>query len=125
VQKQVLKVAKTWTVCCVGSCDSHLSERWVAFLRLAMKEVQLVVCCSHARGTFPVEGAVWKLHWTLDSAKNRRLRNMTRNLYIPQVNTGALLFNAGCNEQVLSPKPWKKFWRRSVLSFEKHAKTHL
>jgi len=32
---------------------------------------------------------------------------------------GALLFNAGFKEQVFSPKPWKKIWRRSVLSFTK------
>jgi len=30
-----------------------------------------------------------------------------------------LLFNAGDNEQVLSPKHWKKFWYRSVLSFSR------
>jgi len=30
-----------------------------------------------------------------------------------------LLFNAGCNEQVLSPKPWKLIWRKSVLSFSR------
>jgi len=36
---------------------------------------------------------------------------------------GALLFNADCNEKVFSPKPWKKFWRKSVLSFSR--KTHL
>jgi len=33
-----------------------------------------------------------------------------------------LLFNAGCNEQVFSPKPWKKIWHRSVFSFSR--KTH-
>jgi len=26
-----------------------------------------------------------------------------------------LLFNAGCIGQVFIPKPWKKFWHRSVL----------
>jgi len=31
-----------------------------------------------------------------------------------------LLFNAGCTEQVVFfPKPWKKNWCRSVLSFSK------
>jgi len=31
-----------------------------------------------------------------------------------------VLFNAGCNEQVLSPKSWKKVWRRfAVLSFSR------
>jgi len=39
---------------------------------------------------------------------------------------GALLFNAGCNEQVFSFKPWKIIWRRFVLSFSrKTQKTHL
>jgi len=32
-----------------------------------------------------------------------------------------LLFNAGCNEQVFSPK--QKNWYRSVLPFEKNAKS--
>jgi len=37
----------------------------------------------------------------------------------------ALLFNAGCDEQMFSPKPRKKFGRRSVLSFSrKTQKTH-
>jgi len=30
-----------------------------------------------------------------------------------------LLFNAGYNEQVLSPKPWNKIWCKSVLSFSR------
>jgi len=30
-----------------------------------------------------------------------------------------VLFTKGCNEQVFSPEPWKKIWRRSVLSFSK------
>jgi len=39
--------------------------------------------------------------------------------------TGAVLFNTGCNEQVFSPKCWKKNWRRLVLSFSrKTQKTH-
>jgi len=33
-----------------------------------------------------------------------------------------MFFNAGCIEQVFCPKPCKKNWRRSVLSFEKNAK---
>jgi len=38
----------------------------------------------------------------------------------------ALLFIAGCSEQVFSPKPWKKFWCRFVLSFSrKTQKTYL
>jgi len=28
---------------------------------------------------------------------------------------GAVLFNAGCNKQMFSPKSWKKIWHRSVL----------
>jgi len=36
----------------------------------------------------------------------------------------AVFFNAGCNEQLFSPKPWK-YWRRSVLSFSRRTqKTH-
>jgi len=30
-----------------------------------------------------------------------------------------MLFNADCNEQVFSPQPWKKIWRRFVLSFSR------
>jgi len=30
-----------------------------------------------------------------------------------------LLFNAGSKEHVFSPKPWKKNWFRSVLSFSR------
>jgi len=33
-----------------------------------------------------------------------------------------MLFNAGCNKQVFSSKPWKNFWCRSILSFSR--KTH-
>jgi len=41
------------------------------------------------------------------------------------LKTGCMLFNARCNEQVFSPKPWKKNWRRFVLSFSrKTQKTH-
>jgi len=32
---------------------------------------------------------------------------------------GTVLFNACSNKQVLSPKPWNKFWRKSVLSFSR------
>jgi len=32
---------------------------------------------------------------------------------------GALLFNAGCNEQMSSPKPRKKNWHRSVSWFSR------
>jgi len=28
-----------------------------------------------------------------------------------------MFFSAGCNEQVFPPRPWKKFWRRTVLQF--------
>jgi len=36
---------------------------------------------------------------------------------------GAVFFNADCNEQMFSPKSWKKNWRRSVLSFREYTKT--
>jgi len=34
-----------------------------------------------------------------------------------------LLFTAGCNEHVFSPNPWKKIWRRFVLSFSRKMHT--
>jgi len=36
-----------------------------------------------------------------------------------------LLFNAGYNEQVFSPKSWKKLAQIRLVIFEKNAKTHL
>jgi len=36
--------------------------------------------------------------------------------------TGAVLFNAGCNKQVFSPKPWKKMAQIRLVVFEKNAK---
>jgi len=40
------------------------------------------------------------------------------HIYFLTKRSGALLFNAGCNEQVFS-KSWKKIWHRSVLSFSR------
>jgi len=41
------------------------------------------------------------------------------------LKAGAVLFNAGCNEHVLSPKSWREIWRRSVSWFSrKTQKTH-
>jgi len=37
---------------------------------------------------------------------------------------GVLFFNAGCNEQVLSPKHWKKFAQIRHVVFEKNSKKH-
>jgi len=35
---------------------------------------------------------------------------------------GALLFYAGCNKQVFSPKPWKKLAQIHLVVFKKKAK---
>jgi len=37
----------------------------------------------------------------------------------------ALLFNAGCNEQVFSPKPTKNLEQIRLVVFKKNAKMHL
>jgi len=44
---------------------------------------------------------------------------MAEELTKANLKVGAVLFNASCNELVFSPKSWKKFWRRSVLSFSR------
>jgi len=35
------------------------------------------------------------------------------------LKAGCIAFQCSCNEQVFYPKPWKKIWLRSVLSFSR------
>jgi len=56
------------------------SREWHPSSRPRRTYILLFVCRGHAQGHFPVEGAVWKLLWTLVSVRNGRLWNVTCNL---------------------------------------------
>jgi len=89
----------------------------------------LLVFHGHAQGHFPVEGAVRKLSWTLDSARNERLCYVTCNL----LHTTSLKFLSVLNGQVhcfsmqvvmnkcFLLNPEKKLAQICLVLFEKNA----